>query len=137
MKHLKLFEQFTNEGKRGPSYSEEEIAKMKQSLAEGIAREKIDRIDIENITYQYRINGTEVNGKAYAGETVIGEGYYQFPFDELSEILRDEIEDGYKYQDCVYASSIFGALPEGIRVTVNGEDLDPDEGVDVEEGSDS
>jgi hypothetical protein len=137
MRHVKLFEQFLNEGKRGPAYSEQEIVKMKKSLAKGIREEKIDHIDIESVTYQYRINSTEISGKAYSNGEVVGDGWSDFPFDELSEIFRDDIEDGYHYQDDLSCQEILSTIPDGVKVTYNGDSLDPKEGIEIEEGSDS
>lgn len=136
MKHLKLFEEhFTSLHEA----SKAERKKWRKDIAETIAREKIDKIQIDSVEFQYRINGVLISGKAFSGNKEVELGIDQYGGDEifgvLAELLRKDIKQGF-YED-MPASVLLEELP-GIKVVdADGKEYTEDDWISVGENSDS
>lgn len=128
MNKIITFEDFINESFDAKS--------AKKAVEKFIADNKIDKIDIEEIVYQYRYNGAEMRGKVFSGDKEI-ESDSDFPgfFDNLAEILKAQIKKGGTGAGDMEAAKLFKILPS-VEIRMKGEIVKPEEFLDVETGSD-
>jgi hypothetical protein len=133
MKTIKKFEDFINEGR----VTKEEIAEYKNTLSAEITEHKIDKVEIDEIAYQYRYNGVTISGKCFSGKKEIDDTYSFF--DTLAELLRPEIKKGGNPSSGsgdMSAGHLIALLPN-IEIKMKDEIVKSDSWLDVEEGTDS
>lgn len=131
MKNIKLFEDFINE-----KLTKEEAKEHRDQLKTAILKDKITSIDISEIVYQYRYNGVQMFGKCYSGEKEI-EDCEDF-FSDLAYLQWSAIKKGGNTNGSgdMPANGLVKLLPN-IEIKMNGEIVNSDSWLDVEEGNDS
>lgn len=130
MKHLKLFEEHRDNLNEA---SKVEKAEWRKNIADDISANKIDKIQIDSVEFQYRINGVVINGKAFSGNKEVDLDYGFF--EDLAELLRREIKQGF-HED-MPASCLLRELPSVKVVNAEGVEFKEDDWISVEENSDS
>lgn len=131
MKNIKPFEEFINE-----QLTREEAKEHRAGLKEILSRDKITKIVIDEIVYQYRYNDVQMSGKCYSGNKEI-EDCEDF-FSDLAYLQWAAIKKGGNPNGSgdMPATGLVKLLP-GIEIEMDGEIVDSDSWLNVETGSDS
>jgi hypothetical protein len=120
-----------------PQWDDEEIKKMRKKAREYVQKHKIDKIDIESVEHQYRINGCTSSLKLFSkGKEVPTDKGVDWDEDFAYALFPESFRKRIVNEEDIPVSEITKLLP-GVKVFYEGKEMSEDDEIYVGQNSDS
>ena len=132
MEHIKKFNDFLNEAGIAQWRKEREDFKKK------VESEQIQKVQLENVIWQYRIHSPEISGKCWnSTEENIFSWHSSWLGQGLSNLLGSKIKKSWEGSGTLLGKDFFDILGPVELIDADENLILPEDEIDVEEGSDS